>query len=100
MNRKILNFAHIRFPKDSQTYGLYVIPYKDEHQLKEMRKEHNGTNSFFRHGDSIYHSPMIAEGGYREGEYRMFGTNKDTEVTHSRFAPPFRVRFRGVTPQI
>lgn len=81
MSRKLLNFAPIRFAEDSKEYRLYQIPYVDEHQLAELREAHNGTNSFFRFGNTIYHSPMVADGGFRGGELGMFHVDRDVQQT-------------------
>jgi hypothetical protein len=81
MSRKVLNFAPVKFDKGSESYGLYQIRYKDEQQLAALRGEHFATNSFFRFGDTIYHSPMVAKGGYLGGDLGMFQVDRDVEQT-------------------
>lgn len=69
-----LNFAPIKFKE--KDYSLYLLPYESEEQLKQLRQLYNATNSFFRYGDTIYHSPMVEEEGYRQGTLRNFSVDE------------------------
>lgn len=81
MSKKVLNFAPVIFAEESKTYGLYQIPYRDEQQLRDLRAEHNETNSFFRFGNMIFHTPMVEQGGFREGEHKIFHVDRDIPQT-------------------
>lgn len=74
-----LNFASLEF--NSNNYVLYRLEYIDTEQLQSLRKSYNTTNSFFRHGNYIYHSPMLVVGAFYEGTKEEFSIINDIEIT-------------------
>lgn len=75
----ILNFAPVLFENDE--YHLYCLDYVSDEQLNYLRNHHNKTNSFFRKDNYIYHSPMVTEGGYTEGDLVTCKTSVDIDLT-------------------
>lgn len=73
------NFALLNF--ESEDYSIYRIKYEDEKQLDGLRDSHNKTNSFFRDGNYIYHSPMKREGSFYEGELINLSVSDDIDIT-------------------
>jgi len=74
-----LNFSLLNFKNEN--YTIYRLNFIDANQLLELRKTHNKTNSFFRNGNFIYHSPMVNEGAYLGGETIELNILKDIDIT-------------------
>lgn len=76
-----LNFAPIRL--ENKEYTIYRIPYLDKNQLEDLREKYNSCNSFFRHGEYIYHSPMSQKNFFSGGEKVTINANKNPIITKS-----------------
>ena len=75
----VLNFVPLTI--ENQNFQIYRVFYRDEDQLKELRRNFNTTNSFFRVGDYIYHSPMEKSDSYYGGDEVEISSEKDVEIT-------------------
>lgn len=74
-----LNFNLLAF--ENENYNVYRLDYESEGQLDQLRQQHNSTNSFFRDGNYIYHSPMEKEGSYYGGQEVNLSIKTNVDVT-------------------
>jgi len=94
----ITNLFPINFINDS--FQIKRVEYSAE-KLKELRKKHNSSHSFFRNENYIYMSPMQDE-NLDIGEIVTISVQKDTKVISSLlkhvFFRKFREKYPGIIP--
>lgn len=74
-----LNVATTIF--DNSSYKIYQIEFESKAQLQILRDKYNSTNSFFRFGEHIFHSPTVADNFFEGGQLVIKSTQVDKEVT-------------------
>src|SRR5690242_7982505 len=94
-----LNYFPINIEFDE--FQINTEPYSEE-RLKELRKLHNNTHSFFRNGESIFISNKDGDENVVLGTIAKKSTFGDSEITSSLikhvFFRTFKDRFPGYTP--